>query len=86
MDRAYERYNVGLSRVQLLYSKSGESRKSARLQSSSVQHILQPMDFTLHLAKYMIKKVDQMPRLKVSGELPLLHVKISDQKIQNVLE
>lgn len=25
-------------------------------------------------------------RFKVSGELPLLHVKISDQKIQNVLD
>ncbi|XP_037550881.1 vacuolar protein sorting-associated protein 13C [Nematolebias whitei] len=86
MDRAYERYSVGLSRVQLLYSKSGEAWKSARLQSSSVQHILQPMDFTLHLAKCMIEKDARMPRLKVSGELPLLHVKISDQKIQNVLE
>ena len=25
-------------------------------------------------------------RFKVSGELPLLHVKISDQKIQNILD
>ncbi|XP_037835905.1 vacuolar protein sorting-associated protein 13C isoform X2 [Kryptolebias marmoratus] len=86
MDRAYERYSVGLRRVQVLYSKSGEAWKSALLQSSSVQHILQPMDFTLHLAKCMVEKDARMPRLKVSGELPLLHVKISDQKIQNVLE
>uniref|UniRef100_A0A1A7WXB8 Vacuolar protein sorting 13 homolog C n=1 Tax=Iconisemion striatum TaxID=60296 RepID=A0A1A7WXB8_9TELE len=86
MDRAYERYDVGLRRVQLLYSKSGEAWKSARLQSSSVQHILQPMDFTLHLAKCMVDKDVRMPRFKVSGELPLLHIKISDQKIQNVLE
>ncbi|XP_070411206.1 intermembrane lipid transfer protein VPS13C isoform X2 [Nothobranchius furzeri] len=86
MNRAYERYDVGLRRVQLLYSKSGEAWKSARLQSSSVQHILQPMDFTLHLAKCMVDKDVRMPRFKVSGELPLLHIKISDQKIQNVLE
>lgn len=25
-------------------------------------------------------------RFKVSGELPLLHIKISDQKIQNILD
>ncbi|XP_071346078.1 intermembrane lipid transfer protein VPS13C isoform X2 [Trachinotus anak] len=86
MDRAYERYNVELRRVQVLYSKSGEDWKSARLQGSSVQHILQPMDFTVHLAKCMVEKDARMPRFKVSGELPLLHVKISDQKIQNVLE
>uniref|UniRef100_A0A4W6CNT0 Vacuolar protein sorting 13 homolog C n=1 Tax=Lates calcarifer TaxID=8187 RepID=A0A4W6CNT0_LATCA len=86
MDRAYERYNVGLRRVQVLYSKSGDDWKSARLQGSSVQHILQPMDFTVHLAKCMVEKDARMPRFKVSGELPLLHFKISDQKIQNVLE
>ncbi|XP_053284291.1 intermembrane lipid transfer protein VPS13C [Pleuronectes platessa] len=86
MDRAYERFNVELRRVQVLYSKSGEAWKSARLQGSSLQHILQPMDFTLHLAKCMVAKDARMPRFKVSGELPLLHVKISDQKIQNVWE
>ncbi|XP_055363331.1 intermembrane lipid transfer protein VPS13C isoform X2 [Betta splendens] len=86
MNRAYERYNLELRRVQVLYSKSGEAWKSARLQRSSVQHILQPMDFTLHLAKCMVEKDARMPRFKVSGELPLLHVKISDQKIQNVLD
>ncbi|XP_014875628.1 vacuolar protein sorting-associated protein 13C-like isoform X2 [Poecilia latipinna] len=86
MDRAYERYDVGLRKVQLLYSKSGEAWKTARLQSSSAQHILQPMDLTLHLAKCMVEKDVRMPRFKVSGELPLMHVRISDQKIQNVME
>ncbi|XP_075939319.1 intermembrane lipid transfer protein VPS13C isoform X3 [Anarhichas minor] len=85
MDRAYVRYNVELRRVQVLYSKSGEAWKSARLQGSSVQHILQPMDFTVQLAKCMVEKDARMPRFKVSGELPLLHVKISDQKIHHVL-
>ncbi|XP_041840973.1 LOW QUALITY PROTEIN: vacuolar protein sorting-associated protein 13C-like [Melanotaenia boesemani] len=86
MDRAYDRYNVELRSVQVLYTKSGEAWKSARVQAASVQHILQPMDFTLHLAKCMVEKDARMPRFKVSGELPLLYVKISDQKIQNVLE
>uniref|UniRef100_A0A673C176 Vacuolar protein sorting 13 homolog C n=1 Tax=Sphaeramia orbicularis TaxID=375764 RepID=A0A673C176_9TELE len=86
MDRAYERFSVELRRVQVLYTKSGGAWKAARLQGSSVQHILQPMDFTVQLAKCMVEKDARMPRFKVSGELPLLHVKISDQKIQNVLE
>ncbi|MEQ2157610.1 hypothetical protein GOODEAATRI_003487, partial [Goodea atripinnis] len=64
----------------------GETWKTARLQSSSVQHILQPMDLTLHLAKCMVEKDARMPRFKLSGELPLMHFRISDQKIQNIME
>ncbi|KAM6980546.1 intermembrane lipid transfer protein VPS13C [Aplochiton taeniatus] len=86
MDRAYERYSLELRSVQVLYSKSGEAWKTARLKGSSIQHILQPMDFTVQLAKCMVEKDARMARLKVSGELPLLHVKISDQKLQGVLE
>uniref|UniRef100_A0A3B3DS88 Vacuolar protein sorting 13 homolog C n=1 Tax=Oryzias melastigma TaxID=30732 RepID=A0A3B3DS88_ORYME len=84
MDRAYDRYKVQLRRVQVLYSKS-VAWKSARLQSSSVQHILHPMDISLQLDKCMVEKDVRMP-FKVSGELPLLHVRISDQKILSVVE
>ncbi|KAJ7994515.1 hypothetical protein DPEC_G00250280 [Dallia pectoralis] len=84
MDRAYERYSLELRSVQVLYSKSGEAWKTARQHGSSIQHILQPMDFNLQLAKCMVEKDARMARFKVSGELPLLHVKISDQKIQGV--
>ncbi|XP_030622717.1 vacuolar protein sorting-associated protein 13C [Chanos chanos] len=86
MDRAYERYSLELHRVQVLYSKSGETWENARLQDSSIQHILRPMDVNLQLAKCMVDKDARMPRFKVSGELPLLHVKISDQKIHGVLD
>ncbi|XP_038824975.1 vacuolar protein sorting-associated protein 13C-like [Salvelinus namaycush] len=64
----------------------GEEWKTARQRGSSIQHILQPMDFNLQLAKCMVEKDTRMARFKVSGELPLLHVKISDQKIQGVLD
>uniref|UniRef100_A0A8C9TBJ3 Vacuolar protein sorting 13 homolog C n=1 Tax=Scleropages formosus TaxID=113540 RepID=A0A8C9TBJ3_SCLFO len=83
MDRAYERYSLEVTNVQVLYR---EVWKSARLQGSSKQHILHPMDFKLQLAKSMVDKDARMPRLKLSGELPLLHVKISDQKLHGVLD
>ncbi|CAL8243628.1 unnamed protein product [Lota lota] len=86
MDRAYERYSLELRSVQILFSKSGDAWKTARLQGSSLQHILQPMDFTVQLAKCMVEKDARMARFKVSGELPLIHVKISDQKIRGVYE
>ncbi|KAL4641944.1 vacuolar protein sorting-associated protein 13C isoform X1 [Arapaima gigas] len=86
MDRAYERYSLELTNVQVLYSKSGDVWKSARLQGSSKQHILHPLDFKLQLAKCMVDKDARMPRFKLSGELPLLHVKVSDQKLHGVLD
>ncbi|XP_060797783.1 intermembrane lipid transfer protein VPS13C isoform X2 [Neoarius graeffei] len=86
MDRAYDRFSLELRNVQVLYSKSGEMWKSAHMQGSSKQHILQPMDFTVELAKCMVEKDIRMPRFKVVGELPLLHVKISDLMIQEVVE
>ncbi|XP_055010645.1 LOW QUALITY PROTEIN: intermembrane lipid transfer protein VPS13C [Boleophthalmus pectinirostris] len=86
MDRAYERFSVQLRKVQVLYSKSGDAWRAARQQSSSVQHVLRPMDFNLQLAKSMVDNDARMPKFKVSGELPLLHVKISDQKIQSLFE
>ncbi|XP_051920113.1 intermembrane lipid transfer protein VPS13C isoform X3 [Hippocampus zosterae] len=86
MERAYERYSVELRRVQVLYSKSGDEWKSSRLQNSSGQHILRPLDLTLHVSKCMVDKDVRMPRLKLSGELPLVHVKMSDEKIRKVAE
>uniref|UniRef100_A0A3B3RA21 Vacuolar protein sorting 13 homolog C n=1 Tax=Paramormyrops kingsleyae TaxID=1676925 RepID=A0A3B3RA21_9TELE len=83
MDRAYERYALELRSVQILYR---ESWKAARTHGSSSQHILQPMDFTVQLAKSMVDRDARMPRFKLSGELPLLHVKISDHKIHGVLD
>lgn len=41
----------------------GEKWKNARLEGFSHQHILQPMDFTLQLAKCMVDKDSRMPRL-----------------------
>lgn len=40
----------------------GVAWKSARLQSSSVQHILHPMDISLQLDKCMVEKDVRMPR------------------------
>ncbi|XP_048450353.1 intermembrane lipid transfer protein VPS13C-like, partial [Rhincodon typus] len=60
--------------------------KSARKQCSSVQHILQPMDVKVQLSRAIVEKDTRIPKFKVSGELPLLHVRMSDQKIKSVFE
>ncbi|XP_057687593.1 intermembrane lipid transfer protein VPS13C isoform X2 [Corythoichthys intestinalis] len=86
MERAYERYRAELTRVQVLYSQSGDEWKSSRRLNSSRQHVLRPLDLKLRLSKCVVDNDARMPRFKVSGELPLVHVKVSDEKIQKVLE
>lgn len=86
MDKAYDRFHVQLKRVQMLFSKPGQDWKTARGLKSSPLHILQPLDIEVGLSKAMVERDSRMPKFKVSGELPLLRLKISDYKIQGVFE
>ncbi|XP_067829405.1 intermembrane lipid transfer protein VPS13C isoform X2 [Heptranchias perlo] len=86
LERAYEKFDVELRSVQLLFSKPGQDWKSARKQCSSPQHILQPMDVKVQVSRAIVEKDTRMPKFKISGELPLLHVRMSDQKIRSVCE
>ncbi|XP_053320973.1 intermembrane lipid transfer protein VPS13C isoform X2 [Spea bombifrons] len=84
MDKAYDKFDVQIKNVQILFGRP-EVWKKYRFESSSPLHILQPLDIEVQLAKAMVERDSRMPRFKVSGELPLLHMKISDKKIQEVL-
>uniref|UniRef100_A0A8D2LL52 Vacuolar protein sorting 13 homolog C n=1 Tax=Varanus komodoensis TaxID=61221 RepID=A0A8D2LL52_VARKO len=86
MDKAYDKFDVEIKNVQLLFGKAGEAWKKARFEHPSTLHILQPMDLHVQLAKSMVEKDTRIPKFKVSGELPLVHLRISDQKIKGVLE
>ncbi|KAM6200995.1 intermembrane lipid transfer protein VPS13C [Rhynchocyon petersi] len=85
MDKAYDKFDVEIKNVQLLFARAAESWKKCRFQHPSAMHILQPMDIHVELAKAMVEKDIRMARFKVSGGLPLMHVRLSDQKMKNVL-
>ncbi|XP_063782573.1 intermembrane lipid transfer protein VPS13C isoform X2 [Pseudophryne corroboree] len=86
MDKAYDKFHVQIKKVQMLFGRPGEDWKMARGMNSSSLHILQPLDIEVQLEKAMVERDSRMPRFKVSGELPLLRMKISDRKIQGVFE
>ncbi|KAM5193006.1 intermembrane lipid transfer protein VPS13A [Mantella aurantiaca] len=86
MSRAYESFDVQLSSMQLLYSKHSEDWKEARKQKHSSQHILEPMDLRVDFSRAMVVTDSRMPKFKLFGELPLLSVRISDQKLRGILE
>ncbi|KAL7980317.1 hypothetical protein Chor_014646 [Crotalus horridus] len=86
MDKAYDKFDVEIKNVQLLFGRSGEDWKKARSEPASLLHILHPMDMCVQVAKSMVEKDVRMAKFKVSGELPLVHLTISDQKIKGVFE
>uniref|UniRef100_A0A8C2YMD7 Vacuolar protein sorting 13 homolog C n=1 Tax=Chinchilla lanigera TaxID=34839 RepID=A0A8C2YMD7_CHILA len=85
MDKAYDKFDVEIKSVQLLFARAEENWKKCRFQHPSTLHVLQPMDIHVELAKAMVEKDVRMARFKVSGGLPLMHVRISDQKMKDVL-
>ncbi|XP_061117583.1 vacuolar protein sorting-associated protein 13A isoform X1 [Conger conger] len=85
MSQAYDRFDVQLSNLQLLYSSTDGDWKSARHQKQSDLHILEPVDLKVVFSRAMVVTDSRMPKFEVSGELPLLSVRISDSKLGGVL-
>ncbi|KFP20127.1 Vacuolar protein sorting-associated protein 13C, partial [Egretta garzetta] len=86
MDKAYDKFDVEIKNVQLLFARTGEDWKKARFQHPSTLHVLQPMDIHVQLAKSMVERDTRMAKFKVSGGLPLVHVRLSDQKIKAIFD
>uniref|UniRef100_A0A8C3K817 Vacuolar protein sorting 13 homolog A n=1 Tax=Calidris pygmaea TaxID=425635 RepID=A0A8C3K817_9CHAR len=86
MSRAYDSFDVQLSSIQLLYSKHDENWQDARKLKCSSQHILQPLDVKVEFSRAMVVTDARMPKFKLSGQLPLLSIQISDQKLTSILE
>uniref|UniRef100_A0A8C3CVH1 Vacuolar protein sorting 13 homolog C n=1 Tax=Cairina moschata TaxID=8855 RepID=A0A8C3CVH1_CAIMO len=84
MDKAYDKFDVEIKNVQLLFGRAGEDWKKARFQHPSTLHVLQPMDIHVQLAKSMVEKDSRMAKFKVSGGLPLVHIRLSDKKIKAI--
>ncbi|NXU49115.1 VP13C protein, partial [Turnix velox] len=86
MDKAYDKFDVEIKNVQLLFGRAGEDWKKARFQHPSTLHLLQPMDIHVQLAKSMVERDTRMAKFKVSGGLPLVHVRLSDHKIKAIFD
>nr|XP_006122541.1 vacuolar protein sorting-associated protein 13A isoform X2 [Pelodiscus sinensis] len=86
MSKAYDSFDIQLSSIQLLYCKHQENWKEARKLKYSSHHILQPLDVKVEFSRAMVVTDARMPKFKIFGELPLLSVQISDQKLMGILE
>uniref|UniRef100_A0A803T2U0 Vacuolar protein sorting 13 homolog A n=1 Tax=Anolis carolinensis TaxID=28377 RepID=A0A803T2U0_ANOCA len=85
ISRAYDKFDIQLSSIQLLYSRHCNWENARSLRSSS-QHILQPLDVKMEFSRAMVVTDTRMPKYKVFGELPLLSFNISDEKLKCIMD
>uniref|UniRef100_A0A8C3CU79 Vacuolar protein sorting 13 homolog A n=1 Tax=Cairina moschata TaxID=8855 RepID=A0A8C3CU79_CAIMO len=83
MSRAYDSFDIQL---RIFFAPLGENWQEARKLKCSSQHILQPLDVKVEFSRAMVVTDARMPKFKLYGQLPLLSVQISDQKLKSILE
>ncbi|XP_021375808.1 vacuolar protein sorting-associated protein 13A-like isoform X2 [Mizuhopecten yessoensis] len=84
--RAYDKFNIEIDRTQLLFVNAGEDWQSVRTLAVSPLHVLEPISLSVCLQKCMFDKDSRMAKMKVSGELKLLSLTISDARLQEIIQ
>ena len=55
MKKAYEKYKISLTSVQVMYAKAGEDWKAIRDKPESPMHVLQPMSLSVNFNKAILQ-------------------------------
>ena len=55
MQKAYEKYKISLTSVQVMYAKAGEDWKAMRNKPESPMHVLQPMSLSINFNKAILQ-------------------------------
>ncbi|XP_078667153.1 intermembrane lipid transfer protein VPS13A-like isoform X3 [Branchiostoma floridae x Branchiostoma belcheri] len=85
MSRAYDKFDIRVQSVQVILAAKGEDWRTARQEANTKLHVIQPMGLDVLLQKCMVDNDVRMPNIKVSGNLPLIQLNMSDKKLQEIL-
>ncbi|KAL3998071.1 N-terminal region of Chorein a TM vesicle-mediated sorter family protein [Acanthocheilonema viteae] len=83
--RAYDKFSVKLTGVQLIFSDCYQSAIDAKLQPKSSFHLLQPTGMNIAFHKSSIDDL-QLPKIKIMGELPDIIITISDERLLELVK
>ncbi|XP_019622240.1 PREDICTED: vacuolar protein sorting-associated protein 13C-like [Branchiostoma belcheri] len=87
MSRAYDKFDIRVQSVQCkcFTCLLGGDWRTARQEANTKLHVIQPMGLDVLLQKCMVDNDVRMPNIKVSGNLPLIQLNMSDKKLQEIL-
>lgn len=84
--QAYEKYTVKLTAAEAIICPPGEDWRPALKSGKSDLHVLQPTDIIVDIQKCIVADNVRLPKVKVTGKLPLLRVSVTDFKLVQVLK
>ncbi|KAL1431458.1 hypothetical protein MTO96_014190 [Rhipicephalus appendiculatus] len=86
ISQAYEKYSVRVTATEVVVCPPGKEWKSVLRSSNSELHVLQPTDVMVDIDKCIIADNVRLPKVRVTGKLPLLRVSVTDYKLVQVLK
>ncbi|XP_033726256.1 vacuolar protein sorting-associated protein 13A-like isoform X3 [Pecten maximus] len=86
IQRAYDKFNIEIDRTQLLFVNPGDDWQAVRTLPVSPLHVLEPISLSVCLQKCMFDKDSRMAKMKVSGELKLVSLTMSDARLQEIIQ
>lgn len=84
--QAYEKYTVKLTAAEAIICPPGKDWRPALKSGKSDLHVLQPTDIIIDIQKCIVADNVRLPKVKVTGRLPLLRVSVTDFKLVQVLK
>ncbi|KAK9871302.1 hypothetical protein WA026_011571 [Henosepilachna vigintioctopunctata] len=82
VDQIYDRFQLEFTELQILLCQGDQDWKSCLKESSKTDmHILVPVSLNLIFFKCVVTNDLRLPLSKITGELPSIHMTISDAKI-----
>ncbi|XP_014662270.1 PREDICTED: vacuolar protein sorting-associated protein 13A-like [Priapulus caudatus] len=82
--RSYDKFDIALQRVQVMFAEPGDDWKVARGEADSSLQLLKPFDLNVQLHKGLIVDDPRLPKVRVLSELPNLAISVSDHKLQQI--
>ncbi|XP_065179589.1 intermembrane lipid transfer protein VPS13C-like [Sycon ciliatum] len=83
--KMYDTFSLELKQLQMIVTGPGEDWREVLKQPSHAAHLLLPLAMNLRLQKSLTDKSERLPVIKLSGEVPLLHVDASDYKLKQIV-
>ncbi|XP_022255667.1 vacuolar protein sorting-associated protein 13A-like [Limulus polyphemus] len=82
MTKAYDKFHISLQNVGVLLTKACNDWKKQKGRKNLKCCLLQPVTVDVNFMRAIITDDPRMPKVKISGELPLLNLSLSDQKLK----
>lgn len=86
ISQAYEKYTIRVTATEIVVCPPGKEWKSALRSGNSELHVLQPTDVLVEIDKCIIADNVRLPKVQVTGKLPMLRVSVTDFKLVQVLK